>query len=195
MTLYRIAFKLRRHLHSSAKRQRKLSQARSLQITIQRQTTTIKLHCIEEQNVFRENMNWNELSTCETEIIHSIQITRGQVPCQLELMNLKEIRSVFTCLFLLNLTDILQNVFDWDRYTIVGTSQEIFKDYLRLTSEPKPETIRPYPVLQRTLTELKKRWKNKESFGTSYNWICNQLKSLRQDLTVCRIRFYLVFSN
>jgi hypothetical protein len=86
-------------------------------------------------------------------------------------------------------------VFDWDRYTIVGTSQEIFKDYLRLTSEPKPETIRPYPVLQRTLTELKKRWKNKESFGTSYNWICNQLKSLRQDLTVCRIHFYLGFSN
>jgi hypothetical protein len=66
----------------------------------------------------------------------------------------------------------------------VGTSQEIFKDYLRLTSEPKPETIRPYPVLQRALTELKKRWKNKESYGTSYSWICNQLKSLRQDLTV-----------
>lgn len=76
---------------------------------------------------------------------------------------------------------------DWDRYTIVGTSQEIFKDYLRLTSEPRPETIRPYAVLQRTLTELKKRWKNKESYGTSYSWICNQLKSLRQDLTVCRI--------
>jgi len=23
---------------------------------------------------------------------------------------------------------------DWDRHTIVGTSQEIFKDYLRLTT-------------------------------------------------------------
>ncbi|TFK25588.1 hypothetical protein FA15DRAFT_590095 [Coprinopsis marcescibilis] len=76
------------------------------------------------------------------------------------------------------------NVMDWDRYTIVGTSQEIFKDYLRLTSEPKPETIRPYAVLQQTLTELKKRWREK----VSYSWICNQLKSLRQDLTVQRIK-------
>ncbi|KDR67967.1 hypothetical protein GALMADRAFT_257486 [Galerina marginata CBS 339.88] len=76
------------------------------------------------------------------------------------------------------------NVIDWDQYTIVGTSQEIFKDYLRLTSEPKPETIRPYAVLQKTLTELKARWKAK----TSYPWICNQFKSLRQDLTVQRIK-------
>jgi hypothetical protein len=72
------------------------------------------------------------------------------------------------------------NVIDWDRFTIVGTSQELFKDYLRLTSEPKPETIRPYPILQKTLIELKERWKKK----TPYNWICNQFKSLRQDLTV-----------
>ncbi|KAG0709216.1 SAC3/GANP/Nin1/mts3/eIF-3 p25 family-domain-containing protein [Suillus ampliporus] len=75
-------------------------------------------------------------------------------------------------------------VLDWDKYTIVGTNQELFKDYLRLTSEPKPETIRPYSVLQQTLVELKKRWKDK----VSYNWICNQLKSLRQDLTVQRIK-------
>ena len=27
-----------------------------------------------------------------------------------------------------------QNVPNWDQHTIVGTSQEIFKDYLRLTS-------------------------------------------------------------
>ncbi|KAG2366884.1 SAC3/GANP/Nin1/mts3/eIF-3 p25 family-domain-containing protein [Suillus spraguei] len=76
------------------------------------------------------------------------------------------------------------NVLDWDKYTIVGTNQELFKDYLRLTSEPKPETIRPYSVLQQTLIELKKRWKDK----VSYNWICNQFKSLRQDLTVQRIK-------
>ncbi|EPQ56396.1 hypothetical protein GLOTRDRAFT_59626 [Gloeophyllum trabeum ATCC 11539] len=76
------------------------------------------------------------------------------------------------------------NVPNWDRFTIVGTSQELFKDYLRLTSEPKPEQIRPYAVLQRTLLELKSRWRQK----TSYNWICSQFKSLRQDLTVQRIK-------
>ncbi|PPQ63387.1 hypothetical protein CVT24_005652 [Panaeolus cyanescens] len=76
------------------------------------------------------------------------------------------------------------NVIDWDRFTIVGTSQEIFKDYLRLTSEPNPETIRPYHILQQTFSELKTKWRNK----TTYNWICNQFKSLRQDLTVQRIK-------
>lgn len=40
--------------------------------------------------------------------------------------------------------------------------------------------IRPYSVLQMTLTELKKRWRAK----CSYNWMCSQLKSVRQDLTV-----------
>jgi len=73
---------------------------------------------------------------------------------------------------------------NWDRFTIVGTSQEIFKDYLRLTSEPKPEQIRPYPVLQETLNQLKKRWREK----ANYSWICSQFKSLRQDLTVQRIK-------
>ncbi|KAG7085262.1 hypothetical protein E1B28_013866 [Marasmius oreades] len=65
-----------------------------------------------------------------------------------------------------------------------GTSKEIFKDYLRITTEPKPEQIRPYLVLQETLIQLKKRWREK----CSYSWICNQLKSLRQDLTVQRIK-------
>ncbi|EJF64140.1 hypothetical protein DICSQDRAFT_54014 [Dichomitus squalens LYAD-421 SS1] len=76
------------------------------------------------------------------------------------------------------------NVQDWDRYAIVGTSTEIFKDYLRLTSEPKPEQIRPYHVLQETLQQLKKKWREK----ATYNWICSQFKSLRQDLTVQRIK-------
>jgi len=76
------------------------------------------------------------------------------------------------------------NVPNWDQHTIVGTSQEIFKDYLRLTSDPNPEQIRPYHVLQQTLTELKKRWREK----VPYNWICSQFKSLRQDLTVQRIK-------
>ena len=48
--------------------------------------------------------------------------------------------------------------------------------------EPKPEQIRPFHVLQRTLDELKKRWKQKPA--PTYNWMCSQFKSLRQDLTV-----------
>ncbi|KAF7294508.1 PCI domain-containing protein [Mycena kentingensis (nom. inval.)] len=76
------------------------------------------------------------------------------------------------------------NGWDWDRLTIVGTSTDIFKDYLRLTSEPRPDQIRPFPVLEQTLLQLKKRFREK----AQYNWICSQFKSLRQDLTVQRIK-------
>jgi len=73
---------------------------------------------------------------------------------------------------------------DWDRFAIVGTSRELFKDYLRMTSEPDPKKIRPYAVLRETLEELKRRFREK----ASYNWINSQFKSLRQDLTVQRIK-------
>ncbi|KAL5531662.1 hypothetical protein ACEPAG_4539 [Sanghuangporus baumii] len=73
---------------------------------------------------------------------------------------------------------------DWSKHTIVGTSQQLFKDYLRLTTEPDPKDIRPYRVLERTLAELKKRWRE----NNDYPWICNQFKSMRQDLTVQRIQ-------
>jgi len=36
--------------------------------------------------------------------------------------------------FFMPLTPRLKNVPNWDRFTIVGTNQEIFKDYLRLTA-------------------------------------------------------------
>jgi hypothetical protein len=46
--------------------------------------------------------------------------------------------------------------------------------------EPDPNEIRPLPVLQKTLSELKRRWK----IENSYPWTCDQFKSMRQDLTV-----------
>jgi len=76
------------------------------------------------------------------------------------------------------------NVIDWDRFTIVGTSREVFKNYLRLTSAPDPGTIRPLEVLKITLEELKKKWRQ----TNDYRWACDQFKSLRQDLTVQRIK-------
>jgi len=75
-------------------------------------------------------------------------------------------------------------VIDWDRYTIVGKSTQLFKDYLRLTTEPNPNDIRPLHVLTLTLKELKRIWREKND----YQFINNQFKSLRQDLTVQRIK-------
>ncbi|KAI5478914.1 nuclear export factor [Pseudohyphozyma bogoriensis] len=76
------------------------------------------------------------------------------------------------------------NVLDWDKHTIVGTSQKLEKPYLRLTSLPDPTTIRPLPVLEKTLELLKAKWREEQN----YPWICDQFKSMRQDLTVQRIK-------
>ena len=76
------------------------------------------------------------------------------------------------------------NVIDWDKYTIVGLSQQLEKPYLRLTSAPDPKTIRPLNVLKKSLEHLKTHWR----MNRDYNFICDQFKSLRQDLTVQRIK-------
>lgn len=44
--------------------------------------------------------------------------------------------------------------------------------------------MRPLPVLKKVLEFLKRRWKD----SGDYNYVCDQFKSLRQDLTVQRIR-------
>ncbi|KAH6608383.1 hypothetical protein Trco_001729, partial [Trichoderma cornu-damae] len=67
---------------------------------------------------------------------------------------------------------------------IVGTSEVLEKKYLRLTAPPVPSNVRPETVLRQTLDLLKKKW-IKES---NYSYVCDQFKSMRQDLTVQRIR-------
>ncbi|KAE8387611.1 hypothetical protein ETB97_006628 [Aspergillus alliaceus] len=67
---------------------------------------------------------------------------------------------------------------------VVGRCQDLEKNYFRLTSAPNPDTVRPLPVLVKTLDLLKKKWKK----DNNYNYICDQFKSLRQDLTVQHIR-------
>ncbi|XP_020235314.1 SAC3 family protein A isoform X2 [Cajanus cajan] len=70
---------------------------------------------------------------------------------------------------------------DWDALTVKGTCQEIEKRYLRLTSAPDPATVRPEEVLEKALLMVQNSQKN-------YLYKCDQLKSIRQDLTVQRIR-------
>ncbi|KAI0843248.1 SAC3/GANP/Nin1/mts3/eIF-3 p25 family-domain-containing protein [Hypoxylon sp. FL0890] len=67
---------------------------------------------------------------------------------------------------------------------IVGLNQSLEKRYLRLTAAPKPADVRPEYILHQTLDLLKKKWRK----DGNYNYICDQFKSLRQDLTVQRIR-------
>lgn len=67
---------------------------------------------------------------------------------------------------------------------VVGTCQTLEKKYFRLTSAPVPSQVRPEYILRQTLDMLKAKW-NKER---NYSYACDQLKSLRQDLTVQRIK-------
>jgi SAC3/GANP family len=67
---------------------------------------------------------------------------------------------------------------------LVGTNQSLEKPYLRLTTFPRAELVRPLPVLRQALAHIQKRYVQTEDF----EWCNEQLKSLRQDLTVQAIR-------
>ena len=67
---------------------------------------------------------------------------------------------------------------------LVGRCEDLEKNYFRLTSAPNPEIVRPLPVLRKTLEHLKKKWR----LENNYSYICDQFKSLRQDLTVQHIK-------
>jgi len=67
---------------------------------------------------------------------------------------------------------------------LVGTCQNIEKSYFRLTAPPAPDTVRPLPVLEKALSHIRNKWKQEHN----YSYACEQLKSLRQDLTVQHVQ-------
>lgn len=79
-----------------------------------------------------------------------------------------------------------------DKDSIIGSCQTLEKPYLRLTSAPDPLTVRPLPVLRKALNWLEKMIEGHLEKGTMdeerYHYICDQFKSLRQDLTVQGIK-------
>ncbi|KAL2361072.1 hypothetical protein RJZ56_006066 [Blastomyces dermatitidis] len=67
---------------------------------------------------------------------------------------------------------------------VIGRCQMLEKNYFRLTSAPNPDTVRPLPVLKKMLDLLKKKWR----LENNYTYVCDQFKSMRQDLTVQHIK-------
>lgn len=106
---------------------------------------------------------------------------------------------------------------DFEQMTVKGTCQVLEKEYLRLTAPPRPERVRPLPILRQHLQNLKAeyyrlngdkgnealmnerertprdQWKYDDDHGNEkrrrhdYLWFCSQLKAVRQDCTVQRI--------
>uniref|UniRef100_A0AC34R7I4 SAC3/GANP/THP3 conserved domain-containing protein n=1 Tax=Panagrolaimus sp. JU765 TaxID=591449 RepID=A0AC34R7I4_9BILA len=67
---------------------------------------------------------------------------------------------------------------------VVGTCLDIEKQYFRLTKKPDPSEIRPVSVLKRAFDKLKTMSRNPEN----YKYIGDQIRAIRQDLTVQKIR-------
>lgn len=70
------------------------------------------------------------------------------------------------------------------KFNFVGESTNHEKEYLRLTSFPRKEDVRPLDVLVKSLAHIKRRYIQDEDFC----WANDQLKSVRQDITVQRLR-------
>ncbi|KAI8075342.1 SAC3/GANP/Nin1/mts3/eIF-3 p25 family-domain-containing protein [Gilbertella persicaria] len=81
------------------------------------------------------------------------------------------------------ITPIVWNETDPNQ-VIVGTSSSLEKPYFRLTSAADPATVRPLNILKKTYKMLRSKWKAE----ANYSYICEQFKSMRQDLTVQRIQ-------
>ena len=78
---------------------------------------------------------------------------------------------------------------DFERMTVKGTCETLEKGYLRLTSPPKAELVRPPRVLRQHLQNLRDEWwsPSGKKRQHDYEWFCSQFKAIRQDLTVQRV--------
>lgn len=70
-------------------------------------------------------------------------------------------------------------------WKVVGTSTALEKRYLRLTDAPDPSSVRPEPIIRKALAVFKEKWK-KDEIG--YSHLSDQLRAIRQDLKVQRIK-------
>lgn len=69
---------------------------------------------------------------------------------------------------------------DYTHEVCIGQCQDLEKEYFRLTGPPEAHMVRPESVLKKSLDFVL----NKYNETRNYRYICEQLKSIRQDLSV-----------
>ena len=62
----------------------------------------------------------------------------------------------------------------------IGQCKDLEKEYLRLTGPPEAHLVRPQHVLEKSLEFVLDKYEK----TSNYRYICEQLKSIRQDLSV-----------
>jgi len=68
---------------------------------------------------------------------------------------------------------------------VMGLNRNIEKQYLRLTGPPDPAMVRPESVLKKSFMRVIELWISRDK---DYRWVEEQFRSIRQDLSVQRIK-------
>eukprot|EP00538_Stauroneis_constricta_P000011 CAMPEP_0119549236 /NCGR_PEP_ID=MMETSP1352-20130426/2987_1 /TAXON_ID=265584 /ORGANISM="Stauroneis constricta, Strain CCMP1120" /LENGTH=773 /DNA_ID=CAMNT_0007594741 /DNA_START=161 /DNA_END=2482 /DNA_ORIENTATION=- len=77
---------------------------------------------------------------------------------------------------------------DYEQMTVKGTCTVLEKEYLRLTAPPRAELVRPKPILEQHVANLKAEYERNKTKKRDYLWFCSQFKAVRQDCTVQRLQ-------